>query len=45
MFDPEVIESGDSDFAASTSGGLNGTGQGYSYPMLKNVTFGLNLTF
>lgn len=45
MFDPEVIESGDSDFAASTSGGLSGTGQGYSYPMLKNVTFGINLTF
>lgn len=45
MYDPEVIESGDSDFASSTSGGLSGTGQGFSYPMLKNVTFGINLTF
>lgn len=45
MFDPEVIESGDSDFAASTTSGLNGTGNGYSYPMLKNFTVGLNLTF
>lgn len=45
MFDPEVIESGDSDFAASTTSGLNGTGNGYSYPMLKNITIGLNITF
>lgn len=45
MFDPEVIEAGDSDFAGSTSGGLNGTGDGYSYPMLKSITFGLNVTF
>ncbi len=45
MFDPEVITSGDTDFAASTNSGLNGTGQGYSYPMLKSLTLGLNLTF
>lgn len=45
MFDPEVITSGDSDFANSTDGGLSGTGEGYSYPMLKNITFGLNITF
>jgi TonB-linked SusC/RagA family outer membrane protein len=45
MFDPEVITSGDSDFAASEKSGLNSTGQGYSYPMLKSVTLGLNLTF
>lgn len=45
MFDPEVITSGDSDFASSQTGGLSGTGEGYSYPMLKNITFGLNVTF
>jgi len=45
MFDPEVIESGDSDYASSTTSGLNGTGNGYSYPMLKTFTLGLNLTF
>ncbi|WP_295939795.1 TonB-dependent receptor [uncultured Alistipes sp.] len=45
MFDPEVITSGDSDFAASTTSGLNGTGNGYSYPMLKTVTIGINVTF
>lgn len=45
MFDPEVIDSGDSDFASSTSGGLGGTGNGYSYPMLKNITVGLNVNF
>lgn len=45
LFDPEVITSGDSDFSSSTTGGLSGTGEGYSYPMLKNITFGLNVTF
>ena len=45
MFAPEVITSGDSDFAASTTSGLNGTGNGYSYPMLKTVTLGINVTF
>ena len=43
MFDPEVIDSGDSDF--STSRGLNGMGDGFSYPMLRSFTFGVNLTF
>lgn len=48
MFDPEVIGTGDSDFdsASSTSSyGLSGVGEGYSYPMLKTFTFGLSLTF
>ena len=39
MFDPEVIQGGDSDFHDAT------TGQGYSYPMLRSFTFGINLTF
>ena len=43
MFDPEVISNGDSDFG--TTFGLSGVGQGYSYPMLKTVTIGLNITF
>ena len=43
MFDPEVIGNGDSDF--STKFGLSGVGQGYSYPMLKTITIGLNVTF
>jgi hypothetical protein len=43
MFDPEVIDSGDSDF--STARGLNGQGDGFSYPMLRSFTFGVNLTF
>jgi len=45
MFDPEVIESGDTDFAASTTAGLSGTGNGYSYPMLKNFTLGVSVNF
>lgn len=45
MFDPEVLESGDTDFSSSTSGGLNGTGNGYSYPMLKNITLGASVNF
>lgn len=42
-FDPEVISSGDTDF----NGVYNSQGKadGYSYPMLKSVTFGVNLTF
>lgn len=43
MFDPEVLESGDTDFAASTTSGLNGTGNGYSYPMLKTFTLGISV--
>ncbi len=42
MFDPEVISKGDSDFGGSTSTSM---GDGYSYPMLKSFTFGINLTF
>ncbi len=43
MFDPEVIQAGDSDF--STKRGLSGQGDGFSYPMLRTFTFGINLTF
>ena len=39
-FDPEVIEVGDSDIASNTN-----SENGYSYPMLKNITVGLNITF
>jgi TonB-linked SusC/RagA family outer membrane protein len=46
MYDPEGIASGDSDFSSSsTVPGLGGVGEGYSYPMLKTFTFGVNLTF
>ena len=45
MFDPEVITSGDSEFASTQKSGLGGTGNGYSYPMLKTVTLGVNVTF
>lgn len=45
MFDPEVIGYGDTDFTASDNTGLSGAGQGYSYPMLKSFTFGLNINF
>ena len=44
MFDPETIGFGDSDYN-TTTGGLSGVGQGYSYPMLKTWTIGLNVTF
>ena len=39
-FDPEVIESGDSDIVSKSS-----REDGYSYPMLKNYTIGVNITF
>lgn len=42
MFDPEVIENGDSDFHSGTSTSM---GDGYSYPMLRTYTLGLSLTF
>lgn len=45
MFDPEVIGYGDSDFTAKDNTGLSGAGQGYSYPMLKTITVGLNINF
>ena len=42
MFDPEVIDKGDSDFGNNTSETM---GDGYTYPMLMSFTFGINLTF
>lgn len=45
MFDPEVIATGDSDFDSASQYGLSGVGDGYSYPMLKTFTFGVNLSF
>lgn len=45
MFDPEVISYGDSDFTSIDNTGLGGAGQGYSYPMLKTITVGLNINF
>lgn len=42
MFDPEGIGNGDSDFHDGTSASM---GDGYSYPMLRTFTFGINLTF
>ena len=44
-FDPEGIDLGDTDFDSYSNFGLSGIGQGYSYPMLKSYTFGVNLTF
>ena len=41
MFDPEVISNGDSDF---TSGTNTSMGDGYSYPMLRTFTIGVNIT-
>lgn len=43
MFDPETL-GGDSDYNTKEYG-LNGVGQGYTYPMLKTWTIGLNVTF
>lgn len=42
MFDPEVIGNGDTDFHSGTSTTM---GDGYSYPMLRTFTFGVNITF
>jgi hypothetical protein len=42
--DPEVIEAGDED-TNNHAKGYNGMGEGYSYPMLKTFTFGINLSF
>ncbi len=41
-FDPE-FGGGDSDFTNSTTAG--DYADGYNYPMLKSVTFGVNITF
>ena len=40
-FDPEVINSGDPDGWSP----VGQAGDGYSYPMMKSVSFGLNVTF
>lgn len=45
MFDPEGIESGDSDFGGAGSTGLYGVGNGYSYPLLRSYTLGVNISF
>lgn len=45
MFDPEVIGTGDSDLDSASKFGLQGVGDGYSYPMLKTFTFGVNISF
>ena len=37
-YDPEVLTAGDSDFRTSE-------GDGYSYPMLRTVPLGVNLSF
>ena len=42
-FDPEGISVGDTDFSSATQ--LNTVVAGYSYPMLKSFTLGINLTF
>lgn len=42
--DPEVIEAGDED-TNNHAKGYNGMGEGYSYPMLKTFTLGINLSF
>lgn len=44
MIDPEVIEAGDED-TNNHAKGYNGMGEGYSYPLLKTFTFGINLSF
>ena len=41
-FDPEVIRAGDTDFRSTR--GVNNDGEGYSYPMLKTISFGINIT-
>ena len=44
MIDPEVIEAGDTD-TNNHDKGYDGMGEGYSYPLLRTFTFGLNLSF
>lgn len=48
MFDPEVIGVGDTDFdsgsVSADNAGLSGVGEGYSYPMFRTFTFGVNIT-
>lgn len=40
-FDPEVIEAGDPDYYNAAGG----AGDGYSYPMMRNFSVGVNVTF
>jgi len=40
-FDPEVIGSGDPDYWSSAGN----AGDGYSYPMMRSITFGVNISF
>ena len=42
-YDPEVIGSGDSE--GWTGGSSEVGGSGYSYPMTKSISFGLNISF
>ena len=44
-FDPEVIQAGDTDFNSANSYANGDQADGYSYPMLKSVTVGVNITF
>ncbi|MEG2061914.1 MAG: hypothetical protein RRY33_08675, partial [Alistipes sp.] len=44
-FDPEVIQGGDIDFNGSNSASSGDRADGYSYPMLKSITMGVNITF
>lgn len=46
--DPEAISLGDAEFGITTSAGSDANsaqGAGYSYPIMKTVTLGLNITF
>ena len=43
-YDPEVIGAGDTEGWTGTSGSES-AGSGYSYPMTKSVSFGLNISF
>lgn len=47
-FDPEAISLGDAEFGITTSAGSNANsaqGAGYSYPVMRTFTFGINVTF
>lgn len=47
-YDPEVINLGDSEFGVTTnaeSAPGSAQGAGYSYPLMKSLTFGVNVTF
>lgn len=44
MFDPEGIESGDSDYYSGATG-LYGVGEGFAYPILRTYMLGFNIIF